>query len=172
MEELKFEYLEKNYSIFKNGDIYSKKRPGSKGKKLKQFIVKGYFRVSLWIDGKMYQKNVHRLLAEKYIENPFDKAQVNHKDGDKLNNDLSNLEWVTPRENTIHAYNNGLAKSASKGRFGYDSMRGKEVHQYDLNNSYIKSFGSLREASRITKTSLTSISMCVNNQLKTAGINY
>lgn len=64
----------------------------------------GYMRVNVAIDGKFRLCLVHRLVAENFIPNPENKAEVNHIDGDKSNNDISNLEWVTREENIQHAH--------------------------------------------------------------------
>lgn len=66
----------------------------------------GYFRVHL--NNDKITRPVHRLVAKTFIPNPEHKPQVNHKDGDKTNNRVSNLEWCTSRENNIHALQNGL----------------------------------------------------------------
>lgn len=70
----------------------------------------GYERVCLHQDGYIERKFVHRLVAEAFVPNPDpqNKTQVNHKDGDKQNNNAANLEWVTPAENSQHAYATGL----------------------------------------------------------------
>lgn len=64
----------------------------------------GYKQVN--IDGQL--KYIHRLVAEQFIPNPKRKPQVNHKDGNKLNNSITNLEWVTISENIKHAFDTGL----------------------------------------------------------------
>lgn len=90
-----------DYEITEDGKVYNKKW----GKYVKpQPNGAGYLRVH--IAGKMYF--VHRLVAEKYVPNPENKPQVNHKDGNHLNNRADNLEWVTNRENSIHALENGM----------------------------------------------------------------
>lgn len=71
----------------------------------------GYTSVKLFKDGRGYQKSVHRVVAEAYIPNPESKPQVNHKDLNKKNNDVSNLEWVTQAENQSHAIRNGSNKT-------------------------------------------------------------
>lgn len=71
---------------------------------------KGYLRVSI---GKKLMF-IHRLVAEKYIPNPENKPQVNHKDGNKLNNCADNLEWVTNQENRNHAVDNDLQVTGEK----------------------------------------------------------
>lgn len=63
----------------------------------------GYPRVILWNSGTRREVCIHRLVAEAFIPNPEDKPFVNHKDGDRRNNQLKNLEWVTAKENSIHA---------------------------------------------------------------------
>ena len=95
-----------SYDVYSNGTIYS----NISKKFLAQVIKKGYYYVCLHEKPlKLHvSKAVHRLVAEAFIENPYNKPQVNHIDGNKLNNDISNLEWVTARENTLHAHRNGL----------------------------------------------------------------
>ena len=63
---------------------------------------KGYKKVAIWINGVQKQKSIHRLVAEAFIPNPFNKSDVNHKNGDTTNNCIWNLEWCTPRENVLH----------------------------------------------------------------------
>lgn len=83
-----------------------------KGRIIKPKYIRGYANVCIvYDDGKRKTKQVHRLVLETFSPNPnMSELQVNHKDGIKDNNNLSNLEWVTPKENTQHAYKSGLAK--------------------------------------------------------------
>lgn len=83
-----------------------------KGRILKNSIIKdkGYCRVSLNNGNGKISKRVHRLVAEAFIPNPENKLEVNHKDGNKLNNCVSNLEWCTNKENIEHSIRTGLKK--------------------------------------------------------------
>ena len=64
---------------------------------------KGYLKIELRKNGKGYKKRIHRLVASAFIENPQNLPQVNHKDGNKENNSVTNLEWVTDEQNKEHA---------------------------------------------------------------------
>ena len=90
------------YEVDTNGIVYSKR-----GKPLKySHNFRGYQIVNLMVNGKRKGFAVHTLVAKQFIANsdPI-KTQVNHKDGNKDNNHISNLEWATPKENTWHARN-------------------------------------------------------------------
>ena len=69
----------------------------------------GYYRVNMTLNGKSRLHSIHRLVALAFLENPENKPQVNHKFGDKENNQAENLEWATQPENARHAVATGLA---------------------------------------------------------------
>ena len=75
---------------------------------------KGYMRVYLSKNSNKYTKTVHRIVAETFILNPENKRTVNHKDCNKLNNSVDNLEWATNLENIQHAFKNGSFKERDK----------------------------------------------------------
>lgn len=82
-----------------------------KGKILAQSVSNaGYIRIGIKVNDKSYMRSVHRAVAQAFIPNPEGKREVNHKDGNKLNNRVDNLEWVTPKENIAHAFATGLNK--------------------------------------------------------------
>jgi len=100
-------------------------------------------------EGQMKCVRVHRLVAEAFIPNPDNLPQINHIDGNKENNSVSNLEWVTALENTSHAWKNGLCNNIVKAKQRpvinldtgerFDSLA-------DAERSYGKSFGTISHA--------------------------
>ncbi len=76
----------------------------------------GYLVVNLAKDDRGKWVRVHRLVAQAFLENPLNLLEVNHKDGNKLNNNVDNLEWVTHAQNCIHAWQNGLRNENEQAR--------------------------------------------------------
>lgn len=76
---------------------------------------RGYYEVRLSVNYGSKIKKIHRLIAEYFIPNPSNKSQVNHIDGNRLNNDISNLEWVNNRENSCHRFKNSNCSSKYTG---------------------------------------------------------
>lgn len=140
--------FEGKYKVSDYGEIKTVKREfiRSDGKlwkireiiRKKNIINRGYFSVSLKVNNIGYNRYVHRLVAIAFIPNPFNLPTVNHIDGNKLNNHVSNLEWCSYSNNNIHAFKTGLRK---------DNVF---VYQYDENDNFMREYYSLSEANRIT----------------------
>lgn len=113
---------------------------------LKGCITSGYRSVKFtFLDGKQQRFYVHRLVAEHFLTDSWKEGLVvNHKDGDKLNNNVNNLEWVSQRANTLHYYQN-LQKEKKERK-----NNGKKVPviQYDLEGNELARYESVSEASR------------------------
>lgn len=118
-----------------------------------------YFIVTL-VDsnGKRTNRPIHRLMCETFLPNPDNKAHVNHIDGNKLNNQLSNLEWATESENSQHAYDTGLSNS---------DHCVKTVHQYTKDKTtYLGTFSSdvLAEAfTGVAKQNISKVTLGLRN---------
>lgn len=94
------------YYISDDGRVFSEMSGGFK----KLFISReGYYRASLWKKGRGKNVSVHRLVALAFIPNPHNYPMINHIDGNKLNNNVSNLEWCTASMNGKHAFKMGLS---------------------------------------------------------------
>ena len=122
MEQYKEIPFAQQYLVSNIGNVKSKRY----NKPLKGFLNNcGYKRVQIGSSKNKYF--VHRLVAEVFLQKPIDKDFVNHRDGNKLNNSVENLEWVTRSENDLHAFRNDLRK-ARKGENHHNSI----LNEYDV----------------------------------------
>jgi hypothetical protein len=130
-----------------------------------------YRLVNLCKDGITKTHKVHRLIAQAFIANPYNKPEVNHKNGIRHDNRVENLEWCTCSENNLHACRVLMRKRPRSmlGKFGKLSHLSKKVYQYSKENILVGSFDGVRDASRQTGISRSDIGNCALGKLKTAG---
>ncbi len=104
-----------DYKIDSMGNVFSHKYNRIK-QMIPQKATAGYHYVTLCKDGKRRNRFIHRLIAQEYIPNPLNKQEVNHINGNKLDNRIENLEWVTPSENIKHAIKLGLLVCSERSK--------------------------------------------------------
>ena len=138
-----------NYQINEDGEIFSLYTQ----RIIKTFPDKdGYIKAHLYNKEKNNYTNyfVHRLVLENFVcPAPYDRPEVHHKDGNRSNNNIENLEWVSRKENdshVIHKVNDG----------SYEPIK---VQQLDLNGNVIAEYESMSEASRKTGCHISKISL-------------
>lgn len=122
----------------------------------------GYAIVGLWKNGTEKFYSVHRIVAIHFIPNCQNKFEVNHIDGNKKNNNVENLEWVSKSENMKHAVNTGLLHIKH-----YVAIP-KEIEQFDLNNQFIKCWESCKQIVNALGFADSHIYDCCKNKRKTA----
>lgn len=125
----------------------------------------GYVIVSL----RRKKYYVHRLVAQAFIDNSQGKPQVNHIDGDKSNNHVSNLEWCNNSENGKHSYAFLNRPKPYLGRINELHHNSKPVYQISLDGFLIAEFPNSREANRSTGITHQNINHCVHGRRKSAG---
>ena len=140
-------YFVSNLGRFKNsyGTIMNNNYKVNENGYIRVFILKKTFAL-------------HRLVAFTFLDNSENKEQVNHKDGNKLNNSIENLEWCNNKENQIHKFKIGLGNNFTR-----------KIIQYDLNMNKIKEFNSIMEASKELNIGKSNIQGVLSNHRKTAG---
>ena len=144
-----------NYEISSYGQVRNK----STNKMLKTSLLSGYMVVSLTINDRRMLLKIHRIVARRFLVCSNSTHVVNHKDGNKLNNHIDNLEWISASENVKHAYRTGLNKG-----------RKIKVSQYTLDNVFVKEYDSPTTAEIEMGADRTHIiAVCRGRRKKTGG---
>ena len=153
------EIYDGRYAVDIEGKVYSLRNNAGNIRKsplcLKERIGRaGYSSLCLYVPNNTNKGYIcvstHRIVAETFIPNPHNKPQVNHLDGNKLNNHVTNLEWVTASENMQHAHKNGLVTHSYpyKGKFNGEHNKSIPIRQLTLDGELIQTFPSSQEAQR------------------------
>lgn len=154
MEQWKVVKGFENYLVSSLGNV---KTINGKLKKVVYDSKNNYGYVELWKNNKGKKFRIHRLVAETFIPNTLGKEQVNHIDGDKKNNCVSNLEWVTPKENIRHAIENNLSSIKYGSKNLASKLKEEDVKYIRENAGINKSVNDLSEIYNVSTTTIYNI---------------
>ena len=125
----------------------------------------GYYLVKLCSKSSKVGYRVHRLVAQAFIANPNNYPYINHKDENKHNNSVDNLEWCTPKYNTNYGMTPQRISATHKNHPGLS----KPVDQFTMDGKFIKSYPSSKEAQRQTGIYAVNIAMCCRGKYSQSG---
>lgn len=148
------EELKKDYEVSDQGNVRNKKT----GNVFKPKTVNGYKTVNIRVKGKSKYISISRMVLLAFIGEDETKPICNHKDGNKLNNRLDNLEWTTQKENIQHALQNNLV-----------GLHNTKIKKYDKEDNFIAEYNSINEAATENNISRHSISKVLNGVYKVGG---
>lgn len=130
-----------DYMVSSNGRVWSKTRVVSrprgsylkKGRFLKgRDDTRGYLTLGLVNENGKKQYKIHRLVAENFLKNTETKREVNHINGIKTDNEVSNLEWATSKENKTHAWNMGLYKKQDRSKYSGENCGTSKFKEHEI----------------------------------------
>lgn len=155
-EEKEFPF-NKNYIASSSGDVF---RKGKNKKPVPIEDKNGYLTVKTYLDGRYITRKIHRMVAITFIKNPLNLSEVNHKDGNKKNNQLENLEWCSKKQNMKHATISGLILK------GENTPRSKLKNGEANKIRYLYKKGNITqiELGKIFSISSSQISRIINNK--------
>lgn len=130
--------------------------------RISQTDVSGYSVIDLHLNKKRKNFKIHRLVAIAFILNPENKPQINHKDGDKLNNYICNLEWCTASDNIYHAYRNGLNYMSERQKKIIFNVKAKKV----MNIKTGEVFKSLTEVCKLNNITISHLSNMLTGKIE------
>lgn len=163
------------YQISNLGNVKSLEKTWYVGKRLTSKRIKkdsliyqrtdrdGYKIVSFRKNSNIKYFKVHRLVAQIFIKNKDNKPEVNHADGDKSNNSVSNLEWVTRKENVLHASKNNLLKTGSNCSWA------TPILQFSKEGVFIREWDYIKQAADELSLNKSCISATCSKLQKTSG---
>lgn len=152
------------YRVSNEGVLMSTPRRCTKGGVVKRNKMKnGYEKYILCKDGKVHTVRAHRLFAQHFIPNPDSKPFVNHIDGNKSNNSVENLEWVTRQENVEHAVRTGLFNVKGEK---HPMVKLTDTEVLEIRDLYKHKIYNQREIGEIYGVSKTNISFIVRNKTR------
>lgn len=168
MEEWRTTTRNPNYEVSNTGRVRridAKKDHSTRDKK-------GYLVTDLYENGRRTTERVHILVAEAFVPNPENKPEVNHDDGDKHNNNVSNLYWTTKKENCAHAWKTGLAKPSYGMRGKSNPNGGRKGTPFRVVETN-EVFNTLRECKEAIGCTPSHVHECLNGKNKThKGYHY
>lgn len=148
------------YEASRNGEIKSKKRYGTPGGILKQYVDrKGYLKVVLYKNNIPHYMTVHQIVAQTFIPNPENKETVNHINNIKTDNRVENLEWCTIKENLMHSHKQHRQRINAVPILAINKKTGKQ-----------KRFFSQHEAARQLHVCQTDISKIIRKAIERTSI--
>lgn len=163
------------YEVSNKGEVRSLNYNREKKVKLltPTFDKNKYLKVGVTKDKKLYNRYVHRLVATAFLPNPNNKPSINHKNGIRTDNKVSNIEWCTEKENSIHSVRvlgSKVPPPFFKGKKGKDLPYSRQVRKLDKNTGEVLGeFECCTEAAEKTGVGNSQIGKAAKGVQKTAG---